>query len=85
MGSSQQSANYSTANPTEGGGDQPVFGVKTMEQIVSDSVAGRRFSMLLLGVFAGLALVLAAVGMYGVISYTATQRPRRRAASDNKL
>jgi predicted permease len=55
-------------------GEQPVFDVQTMDQIISDSVAGRRFSMLLLAVFAGLALLLATVGIYGVISYNSTQR-----------
>ena len=59
---------------SESNGEQPVFDVQTMDQIVSDSVAGRRFSMLLLAVFASLALLLASVGIYGVISYTATQR-----------
>ncbi len=54
--------------------DLPLYNVRTMEQVMSDSVSRRRFQMVLIAAFAGVGLLLAAVGIYGVISYTVAQR-----------
>jgi len=59
------------AGPTN---DQPMFGVQSMEQIIAQSLEERRFTMLLLIIFASTALVLASVGIYGVMSYSVTRR-----------
>jgi predicted permease len=59
------------AGPTQ---DQPIYAVRTMEQIISRSLAERRFTLLMLIIFAATALLLAAVGIHSVMSYAVTRR-----------
>jgi putative ABC transport system permease protein len=54
--------------------DLPVYSIKTVDALVDESMAPRRFALTLIGVFAGLALLVASIGIYGVISYSVTER-----------
>src|SRR5262249_16157775 len=55
---------------------QPVFNIQTMEKVIAESVSDRRLNMVLIGGLSGLALLLAVIGIYSVMSYTVTQSTR---------
>ena len=55
---------------------QPIHNIKTMETVIAESILDRKLNMILLGVFAGVAVLLAIIGIYSVMSYTVTQSTR---------
>jgi putative ABC transport system permease protein len=55
---------------------QPIYDVQTLEQSLSDSIAPRRFNLFLMGIIAGIALLMALVGIHGVVAYSVAQRTR---------